>query len=539
MTIYFKIFLLLTVFTFAEGTFSVEEHFASVRKFGAVADAKRVGETYIGTNNAEAFNKCAAYCRKNGLTMFIPKGNYGVASTVWLTNPDLDGLKQAAVSMEGSNRGAFAQQEYSANICVLKDFRAGSILKVEKKDGRTVEEPHFVPVLGISNGRQVHIQGVGILAGRLDGYICGIAIGNISQMTSIKNCSLYGMQAGIVFPGIRSPKDKNVIEGNNDLLVVEQTYFRNKYCIVCAGTQPFACEYRNNNMSCTNSIFTGMLITNEHRQTRGSHKFSSNLFTTTKEAKGRDTVYFDLAANKVTIDSCHFETSYERQIPEIILRQNSLGGVSKRSEEIAFTNNIVNFRMVNANPIQYRPLFDVMTGAPMIIQGNSFSIATAMRLKLNGAILIGNSFILYGPHDLLVDGERHRLAESADDIQVGKYDMNHIIRSESLLKVALPDGTRLKEGKDYKLDKAENAFEITENGKKVMGAAKTTTVLLSYRANDASHVKFEAWGRNVFNPPHAFRSSNLTLISNKLIYKDNTGKTHEKTLDAKPIHKRR
>ena len=42
-------------------------HLVSVEQFGAVADAKRVGQAWIGTDNSAALNKCAAYCRKNGL----------------------------------------------------------------------------------------------------------------------------------------------------------------------------------------------------------------------------------------------------------------------------------------------------------------------------------------------------------------------------------------------------------------------------------------------------------------------------------------
>jgi hypothetical protein len=95
------------------------EYLVSVNDFGAVADAGKVDGVWIGTDNAKAINACATYCRRKGLTMFIPKGNYGVASTVWLTNPAADGHKQASITVIGPNRGAFADQSDSAKICTV------------------------------------------------------------------------------------------------------------------------------------------------------------------------------------------------------------------------------------------------------------------------------------------------------------------------------------------------------------------------------------------------------------------------------------
>jgi hypothetical protein len=507
------------------------EHLVSVKKFGAVADAHKVKGVWIGTDNSDALNKCAAYCRANGLTMFFPRGNYGVASTVWLTNPDKDRLKQASITVVGSNRGAFGLQRTSANVCTLKSFKSGGIVEVKKRDG-VVREPDIVPILAISNGRQVHIEGLGIHGANMEDLICGIAIGNISQMTSVRYCSIYDTYAGIVFPGLRPSTRQSVVEGNNDLLVVEQTAFGNTYNIVCAGTQPFACEYRSSRFLCVRSVFTGRLITNEYRQTRGSHKFSSNLFGSLPHSPEQETVYFDLLFSEITIDSCHFETGWKRTIPEVLVRYYPYGGVSNRSQQFALTNNIINFPGPYRSPSKYRPLIDTMVGNRMIIQGNNFQFGSAARVKAYGAVLIGNAFNLRGPYNLELTDDEHVLVGSAGNIERGLYDFNHFIRKDSQIKISLPDGTSLRKGLHYKVNKDANAFEITPAGKERIDNAKTNRVLVSYRANDAHKVQFETWGGNKLNPPHGWRSKDLTLIANKIIGRTDKGEWFEGELKA-------
>jgi hypothetical protein len=524
-------FILLFIF-FSAVCLGQNNLILSAERFGIVADAKRDNGVWTGTDNSPALNAYAAYCRKNGLTMFLPKGNYGVSSTVWLTNPEMDGLKQSTLTLVGSNRGAYMGQLYSANICVLKDFKQGRMVTVQKKES-SIQEPYLVPVLGISNGRQVHVEGIGILGSKKEDFICGIAIGKVSQITSVRHCDISNTYAGVVFPGLRDSPVESVIEGNNDLLVVEQSTFNNAYNIVCAGTQPFACEYRNSVFICTRSVFTGNLITNFYGQSRGSHKFSSNLFGTQSASKDVETVYFDIAFNSLTIDSCHFETGTEASIPEVLIRAYPKGGVSRRSERLSFTNNFVNFWNVKKNPSKAHPLFDTMVGNRMIIQGNSFVLGTATRIKAFGAVLIGNVFELRGPSNLEITADEHILAGVAGSIEAGLYDFDHFIRNDSDVDISLSSGQKLKQGVDYKVQKNSNAFEITNAGKAKIDLAKTTKVLVSYRANDAGRIGFECWGRNTFNPPDGWRSANLTLLANKLIYQTDKGTPAEKELVVK------
>ena len=502
----------------------------SVLKFGAVADARRVGETYVGTDNAAAFNKCAAYCRKNGLTMLVPMGNYGVASTIWLTNPEVDGLRQRSITVVGSNRGAYRDQSTSANICVLKDFQPGVLRKVKKWENKTSTEPIVVPVLGISNGRQVHIQGIGIQGNNIEDYICGIALGNVSHTTSIENCSLENLYAGLVFPGIRKSTTDSVIEGNCDLLVVEQCTFNNAYNIVCAGTQPHSCHYRNNSFHCTNSVFTGNLITSFYEYTKGSHTFTCNLFGSTKEAIGKETVYFDLSLNHVTIDGCQFEAGHERQIPEVLVKMFPQGGKRYQFERFAFTNNVVNFAYVKNNPSKYYPLIDSLVGNRMIFQGNSFNVASAVRIKAYGALFIGNSFRLHGPTDLKVTREKQTLLGEAGNVKLGKYDFNHFIARNSGVLIQLPNNEVFKENVHYKIVADQNAFEITKQGKALLDKFRMTDLYVSYVANDAMDIRFKAWGGNELNPPHGWESTELTLIGNKIV-----GNLNEKTRFEKEL----
>lgn len=509
-----------------------EEHLVSVLRFGAVADAKRVGETYIGTDNATAFNKCAAYCRKNGLTMLVPKGNYGVAATVWLTNPEIDGIKQASLTVIGSNRGAYMSQEYSANICVLKDFQPGRTVQIKKVDGRTVEEPYLVPVLGISNGRQVNIEGIGILCRRVDDYICGIAIGNITVMTSIRNCSIFGTYAGVVFPGIRPKATENVTEGNNDLLVIEQSSLYNKYNIVCAGTQPYACEYRNNRMVCANSIFTGKLITCEYGHSRGSHKFSSNLFGTFEHTPEQDTVYFDLDLNEMAIDSCHFESGWTRKKAEVVLRCQPQGGFPNYTGYLSFSNNIVTLSSEYENQSKYTPLIDVFSGGRPIFLANHITTASPIRIKADGAVFIANSFQLRAPNDKEIEDDPHFLLGKPGDIEKGYYDLNHFIQQGADIQFKVDSKTSLKKGQHYKIDYGRNAFEITDKGKEIIDKVKTNRLLLSYKVNDAAGIQFQAWGGSKLNPPHGWKSKNLTFIDNKVTYLDNQGRRMQKDLKS-------
>ena len=498
------------------------QRLVSVEKFGAIADAKKVGEVWIGTDNSKAINRCAAYCRAKGLTMFFPKGNYGVASTIWLTNPDSDGLKQASITVVGSNRGAFFSQNSASKICVLKDFKVGKMVKIRKKDGVFKKEPDLVPIIAINNGRQVHIEGLTIQGANQKDFVCGIAIGNYSMLTSIKNCSLDNIYAGLVFPGIRKSLNESVIEGNNDLLLVEQSTFRNAYNIVCAGTQPFVCEYRSNDFRCIKSIFTGNLMTNYNGFTRGSHKFSSNIFGTYLGAVNNLIVYFDLNINDVIIDSCHFETGGVRSMPEVVIRSSPMGGGDKSHQRISLTNNIINFQS-KVNPSKYAPLIDTMTGTPMIVQGNAFHIASAVRIKAYGALFIGNTFKLKGEHDLNLNRDIHNLIKTNEGIRRGLYDFNHFIKKNSRVEVSLSGGIVLKKGLDYHVDFAKNAFEITEKGKQKIDKAGIEKVYIDYIANDAQIIKFEAWGGNRLNAPDGWKSRGLIFIGNKLIGKLDNG----------------
>ncbi|MBN1105622.1 MAG: hypothetical protein JXL84_19595 [Deltaproteobacteria bacterium] len=481
---------------------------------------------WIGTDNADAFNRCAAHCRKTGMTMLVPKGNYGLASTVWLTNPEMDGLKQASITVMGTNRGAFLDMLNTANLCVLPTFKAGKMIQAKKLNG-TQSEPNLIPVLGISNGRQVHIEGIGIHGNNKEDLLCGIAIGNVTQMVSIRNCSLHNLFAGVVFPGLRPSPTESVSDGNNDLLLVELSTFENAYNIVCAGTQPFSCAYRSNRFAATRSIFMGTLMTNHWGHSRGSHRFTSNLFGSKKGKCEEPMVYFDLALNEVTIDSNHFETGFGRGIPEVLLRSMPKGGSRGRTERMAFTNNIVNFMNVNKNPTKHRPLFDVMTGSPMIIQGNHFRLGTAARIKASNAVMIGNTFHLAGPHDLSILSERHVLAGKPGDVLAGRYDFNHFIRRDSKVTIRLPSGEVLTRGKHYRLHLDENAFETTAAGKREIDRAEAVELLVSYSANDAVGIRQEAWGGNAFNPPHGWQGRTAVSLGNKMVGKDDRGKMVE------------
>jgi hypothetical protein len=545
---YYKEILLCLLFSSGFFDQCIAEYLVNVKQFGAVADARKLGEVWTGTDNSTAFNKCAEYCRAKGLTMFIPRGNYGVASTIWLVNPERDGSKQASLAVIGPNRGAFLDQSTSAKICVLKSFKPGRLIEVKKKHG-TAKEPDLIPVLAISNGRQVSIEGICIQGNNMTDLICGVAIGNMSQITSLKNCSIFDTFVGLVFPGIRpsekgsimdgnTPVDANeavkassVIEGNNDLLVVEQCTLYNAYNIVCAGTQPFACEYRNNNFHCIRSVFTGTLVTNFWRHSRGGHKFSSNLFCTRCDSKMEDTVYFDLMFNEVTIDSCHFETNCEDKIiPEVLLRAYPSGGILFLPMRLAFTNNVVNFMFVNKNPTKYRPLIDTMVGNRMIFSGNIFAVSTAVRVKAYGAIFMGNIFRLAGPHNMDIVNDTHQLKGPAGNIAAGMYDFNHFIREDSPIAIRIPDGNTLKEGLDYEVVKRENAFRITPRGKKAIDDANAVRLLISYKANDAAKVRFEAWAGDKLNPPDGWLCKDLTMIANKFIGKTNDGQLFEDEL---------
>jgi hypothetical protein len=523
---------LIAMFLFATTCGSVfgEEYLVSVKRFGAIADAHKTSSgVWFGTDNAKAINDCAAYCRKNGLTMFFPKGNYGVASTIWLTNPEKDGLKQASIAVLGSNKGAYFEQNTSVNICVLASFKAGKLISVPKWKGPNQNEPDLAPVIAISNGRQVSITGIGIQGNNKTDLICGLAIGNTSQLVSVRNCSLFNTYAGIVFPGLRPESDKSIVDGNNDLLVVEESTFDNAYNIVCAGSQPFACNYRNNAFHCSRSAFTGTLITSYYGYTEGSHKFSSNLFGTGHENPQQDSVYFDLSYNNVTIDSCCFETAVERELPEILVRVAPLGS-KYRNDQFSFTNNIVNFVFVNKNPSKYRPIIDTLAGNRMIFQGNLFKIGTATRIKADGAIFIGNAFCLYGSHNLKIENEIQSLLGKPGNVLKGRYDFNHFIRLDSPVVISLPDGTRLSDVNDYKVIISENCFEITQEGKAKIDKARASQLKISYQANDADKIRFSSWGASSFMPPNGWQSRNLTMLANKLLGKDGQGQLIEKDM---------
>ena len=70
----------------------------------------------------------------------------------------------------------------------------------------------------------------------------------------------------------------------------------------------------------------------------------------------------------------------------------------------------------------------------------------------------------------------------------------------------------------------------TEKGKQIIDQRKTNRVLVSYRANDAAGVQLSAWGDNKLNPPHGWKSQNITLISNKVVFKSDNGNRHQKEL---------
>jgi hypothetical protein len=499
----------------------------NVQQFGAIPDAKLVSGEWTGTDNADAFNSCAAHCVSNGYTMLVPRGNYGVSETIWLTDGD---PAQASINMMGSNRGAYLGQSTSANICVLSDFEAGDVETVQKSSG-TRSEPNLIPVLGIKNGRQVHIEGIGIQGEDRDDLVCAVAIGNVSQLVSIKNCSLHNTYAGVVFPGIRSSPTTSVTGGNNDLLLIEQCTFDNLYNIVCADTQPFACEYRLNRFVFHKSAFTGTLINNYYRQSRGSHKFSSNLFASSSQAgSSADIVYFNIAFNEITIDSNQFEAAGSRDMAEVLIRAYPDGGQTKRYEHFAFTNNIVNFLNVDDGPSKFRSLFDTFWGNRMIIQGNQFSIGTACRLKLNGAVLTGNVINLTGPHNLSVVDDPHELAGTEGDVETGRYDFNHLIRSDSGSTLAVPGHGNLTLGTDFTLHQSDNAFNLLAPGKTIMDNQSTLIINASYYANDAGKVMFKAYGKNQFNPPHGWDSYSMIFSGNKLIYKTDAGVQQEMTL---------
>lgn len=525
-----KKFIFLIIFLVSHVSFLKAEfpNYISVKKFGAVADARKVNNKWIGTDNSIAFNQCAAYCRKNGNTMYIPKGDYGVASTVWLTNPEIDGHKQASITMVGPNLGAYRNQSDSANICVLQHFKAGKIINV-KKDYGFQNEPDIIPTLGISNGRQVHIRGIGIKGNNLNDLVCGIAIGNVSWLVSVRNSSIYGTYAGVVFPGIRSNlKNNNIIEGDNNLLVIEQCTFDNIYNIVCGGTQPYSCEYRSNRFVCSKSVFTGTLVTNEFGHSRGSHKFSSNLFGS--DEKSTDIVYFDLHLNEVTIDSSHFEPGFIPDMPQTLIRCIPNGGVRNRGGKLSFTNNIVNFRNMKKSPAKFRPLFDTMIGNRMVVQGNTFRLGGATRIKAYGAVFVGNVFKLYGETDVKVNLDAHLLAGKIGNIMMGEYDFNHFIRADSIVEILLEDKKKLTPREDFNINKQANTFTITKKGKQKIDKSNSNYVYITYEANDASEIRFLARGHGQRNPPHGWESRDLTMISNKLVYRYDNGNFLEKEL---------
>jgi len=168
----------------------------------------------------------------------------------------------------------------------------------------------------------------------------------------------------------------------------------------------------------------------------------------------------------------------------------------------------------------------------MIIHGNCFQVTTATRIKANGAIFIGNTFLLMGGYNLSVVDDAHQLGGTAGNIAAGRYDFNHFIRKDSSVSISLPNGVRLKEDADYKLHKGQNTFEITKAGKIKIDAAKVTRLSITYKTNDAAGIGFKAWGENRFNPPHGWLSENLTMISNKVRGKTDAGVDFVKTLKA-------
>jgi hypothetical protein len=508
---------------------SFGQRLVNVEQFGATADAREINGVWVGTDNSPALNKCAAYCRAKGLTMFFPKGNYGVASTVWLTNPKEDGHKQASITVIGPNRGAYKDQSDSAKLCILSTFKAGSMVNVKKSNGAIVKEPDIVPVLGINNGRKVHVQGVTVHGNNKTDLISAVTIGNYSLMTTFQDCSFENIYAGIVYPGIRDSRTGNVIEGNNDLLFVERCTFRNAYNVVCGGTQPFNCEFRNSIFFCWYSVFTGTLITNIYGQSEGSAKFTCNQFQSLFDVGDRQTVYFDLRNNAVIVDTCRFETTTIRTVPEVMVRHVPLGGVRYRRERVAFVNNHINFRFVNQNPKTYLPLIDSMANNQILLQNNVFEINTVARIKANQAILIGNTFVLGGSHNLEVTNDVQILNGDTGNIARGKYSFYHLLRKDAKVTIKLPNGKVLKENEDYTLSKDENAFVITPKGKKNIDQLKAKNLIVHYTANDAAGVSFESWAATL-NPPYGWQSKNMILLGNKVITKTDDGTTRETDL---------
>jgi hypothetical protein len=189
---------------------------------------------------------------------------------------------------------------------------------------------------------------------------------------------------------------------------------------------------------------------------------------------------------------------------------------------------------VKRNPSKLQPLFDVMTGSPMIIQGNHFRVATAVRIKAPGAVLIGNAFHLGGPYKLAVDDERYTMAGDPGNIVPGRYDFSHFIRPDSGAIIRAASGTTLTRGEHYHVLPVENAFEITAVGKKELDRSGTADLLVSYTANDAGHVGFQAWGENGFNPPGGWRSRELTLLANKIVFRAPDGEWREAELTPVP-----
>ena len=129
-------------------------------------------------------------------------------------------------------------------------------------------------------------------------------------------------------------------------------------------------------------------------------------------------------------------------------------------------------------------------------------------------------------------GDAHQLGGSVGNIAAGRYDFNHFIRKDFSVSISLPSGVRLKEDVDYKLHKGKNTFEITNTGKTKIDTARVTCLSITYKANDAAGIGFKAWGENRFNPHHGWLSENLTMISNKVRGKTDTGVDFVKSFKA-------
>jgi hypothetical protein len=509
------------------------DHIVSIEEFGAVADAKVVSNIWRGTDNAPAINACAAYCREYNLTMLIPTGRYGVASTVWLTNPEIDGHLQSPLTVIGSSRSSFLDQtDQQSVICVLGNFAAGHDVIVTKSDGSKVAEPDIVPVLGIKNGRQVHVQGITVIGNNYEDYLCAAGIGNVCQVTTFENCSFIRLYAGIVFPCFRDPAQyNNVKDANNDLLVVEQSTLRNKYNIVCAATQPFSCEYRNSSFECYKSILTGTLITSYNKLTRGSHKFSSNLLCSRAENGYEDEVaiYFDLSLQDITIDSNHFETCQPKTVGETVIRCYPRGGFLCNVQRIAVTNNYFNLNFITtASPDA--PLIDTLACNPMLVQGNTFQIRAAAWIKAYGAVFIGNSFNLSGAVCSSAIAEKNfGLSRTAGSVAVGPYSLTHRVENPS--SVVLTCNSRrnvLLPGVDFKVNANGNlnTFTLTSTGKTKVEKWGASALDAEYIANDSGGILFKNFNPATFQ----WSSGQLTLIGNKLFGKNSTGKFFTETI---------